>query len=50
MEPAGPCERISGGWDTTIYRFTTADSVPHALRVYPSPERAVSAAREMAAI
>jgi aminoglycoside phosphotransferase (APT) family kinase protein len=34
VTPAGPCDRVSGGWDTLIWRFPTDDGRFHALRLY----------------
>ena len=34
IQPAGPCDSISGGWDTHIWKFPTTDGRFHALRLY----------------
>lgn len=49
VRAAGPLERVTGGLDTAIWRFPTADGAWHALRVF-RPEQATAAQREQAAI
>ncbi|MGH2603300.1 MAG: hypothetical protein ACRDJ9_28445, partial [Dehalococcoidia bacterium] len=46
---SAPPERITGGMDTVIWRFPTADGTLHALRLF-RPEQAAAAARERAAL
>ncbi len=41
---------VSGGWANAMWRFQTPDGVPHVLRVYPRPEWAPDARREVAAL
>lgn len=53
-QPARPPERVTGGWDTLIWRFRTADGRDHALRLHrprEDPERLrLTAANEVASL
>jgi hypothetical protein len=42
--------RITGGWETLIWRFQTADGGDHSLRVYFVPGSHAMARREMIAL
>ncbi len=41
---------MSGGWANAMWRFQTLDGISHVLRVYPHPEWAPAARREVAAL
>jgi aminoglycoside phosphotransferase (APT) family kinase protein len=46
---AGAIEPVTGGWDTALWRFATADGARHALRLFRAEQRA-PAEREHIAI
>ncbi len=50
LAPASPPSPVTGGWDTALYRFATADGAWHALRVFRSPEQHDAARRERIAL
>lgn len=50
FESASAPERVTGGWDTLLWRFQTPDGRDHALRIYHLPQREEIARREAAAL
>ncbi len=50
VEASETPQPVTGGWDTALFRFPTADGAWHALRVFRSPEQALTARREQIAI
>src|SRR5215217_3804538 len=49
IRDAGNLQRVTGGWDTAIWRYSTPDGSGHALRVL-RPAQAIRAGREQAAL
>ena len=43
-------ERITGGWDTVMWKFTTQEGREHSLRIYCLPRRNEVARRERIAL
>jgi aminoglycoside phosphotransferase (APT) family kinase protein len=43
-------QRITGGWDTLLWRFETPDGRQHSLRIYILPDREQSSRREEIAL